>query len=610
MDQDDDLQIRNGCTDAEVLTTASDTTSDPEIPVFFSKSAAKKYQKGLKAQALQAAKAAKKAEMAATPSRYTLPADASCEDMRIDYIQQEKDKFDAYALDWAAGETTASDTTSDPEIPVFFSKSAAKKYQKGLKAQALQAAKAAKKAEMAATPSRYTLPADASCDNLSGDTTIREGTLKKLIEEDGLGVLAAGKGATSGYVKCPLCNAKTTQFKKFAYGRGFTMHLQSVHPMEDHAQAVLDSRASLTAPGFSKNGEKATNYADSLPIACAAAKRGDLKALQDMRIDYIQQEKDKFGANALDWAAGEGYLPCVHFLAPHMHWCTQSKQPIRRRDGKSCLHWSCRNGHIEVTQYLLEHLYLSNDALVRISTGDGTSPTQLAAFGGHVSILQWIYHTYGPHALPEENRVLDLFSHTNNWGCFPEHFVCMSPKLNQALLRFFIESVHEGSFGSAAAMFFASVNTEGMTPVHKWLLHLEKSKKEDFDGCLLLFHELLAHLPGGPTDLPPPPEGIHAFVLERIRKSDVLTSEQKEMIKSFIPSITVSRNKERYRTLGLKEKSCPSDDDVKKAYYSLCLLYHPDRQSGKDGWEKEAAKNTFERIQEAYETLSENSGQM
>jgi len=506
----------------------------------------------------------------------------------------------------AEAATSASDTASDPEVPVFFSKNATKKFRKGLKVQALQAAKAAKKVEMMAKP-RYIRSADTSRDNVSGDTTIREGTLKKLIEEDGLCVLAAGKGATSGYVRCPLCSVKTTQFKKFAYGRGFAMHLQAAHPMEDHARAVLDSRASLTAPGFTKNGQKAVNYAESLPSACAAAKRGDMETLQGMRIDYIQQERDKFGANALDWAAGEGHMHCVRYLVPHLMLSTQTKQPIRRRDGKSCLHWSCRNGHVEVTQYLLEHLYLSNDALVRVGTGDGTSPTQLAAFGGHVSILQWIYDTYGPQSLPEEARVLELFTHTNNWGCFPEHFVCMSPKLNAELIRFFVISVHEGSFSNAAAMFFTSVNTEGMTPVHKWLLHFEKAKKEDFEECLLLFAELLQHLPGGVPELPPPPEGIHAFVSERIRKSDILTSEQKKNIKSFIPSITVNPNKEYYRILGLRESARPSDEDVKKAYHALCLLYHPDRQSRKDGWEKEAAKNTFERMQEAYEKVSGNS---
>ena len=88
----------------------------------------------------------------------------------------------------------------------------------------------------------------------------------------------------------------------------------------------------------------------------------------------------------------------------------------------------------------------------------------------------------------------------------------------------------------------------------------------------------------------------------------ILTHDQKEIIESFIPSITVSQHKAHYRVLGLEEKNRPSDEDVKKAYYALCLLYHPDKQLGKDEWQKEAAKNTFERIQEAYDTLSVNQG--
>lgn len=510
--------------------------------------------------------------------------------------------------------SSSSDTASDAEVPAFASKNAAKKYHKGLKVQALQATKSAKKAAatFAGATRHAPLPIPAAGDeytsSLSSGTSVREGNLKKLIVEDGLCVLAAGKGSTSGYVKCPLCNVKTAQFKKFAYGRGFTMHLQAVHPMEDHVQAVLDSRASLTAPGFTKNGKVATNYAESLPAACAAAKKGSLADLLAMSIDKIRQERDKFGANALDWAAGEGHIDCVRYLVPHMPLSREAKQPARRRDGKSCLHWSCRNGHIDVTQYLLEHLYLSNDALVLTGTGDGTSPVQLAAFGGHVSMLQWIFDTFGSHLSPEEFQVSNLFSHVNSWGCYPQHFVCMSPKCSEPLLRFFIRCVHEGDVCNAAAMFFASVNTEGMTPVHKWLLHLEKSKKEDLEGCLLVFKELLLHVPGGASELPPPPEGIHLFILERIRKSVILTRDQKEIIESFIPSITVSQHKAHYHVLGLEEKNRPSDEDVKKAYYALCLLYHPDKQLGKDEWQKEAAKNTFERIQEAYDKLSVNQG--
>jgi hypothetical protein len=85
--------------------------------------------------------------------------------------------------------------------------------------------------------------------------TVRDGTLKKvIIEQDGLDISSAGRGSTSGFVKCSLCNVKSN--KVYAFGRGFSMHLHALHryPTDDHVLAVRDSAPSLTAPGFSKNG--------------------------------------------------------------------------------------------------------------------------------------------------------------------------------------------------------------------------------------------------------------------------------------------------------------------------------------------------------------------
>lgn len=42
----------------------------------------------------------------------------------------------------------------------------------------------------------------------------------------------------------------------------------------------------------------------------------------------------------------------------------------------------------------------------------------------------------------------------------------------------------------------------------------------------------------------------------------------------------------------------------------MALTFHPDRMTHAEGWEKDAAENTFKRVSEAYEILSEKRGFM
>ena len=49
-------------------------------------------------------------------------------------------------------------------------------------------------------------------------------------------------------------------------------------------------------------------------------------------------------------------------------------------------------------------------------------------------------------------------------------------------------------------------------------------------------------------------------------------------------------------------------EDIKKAYRILARQYHPDKQGGMEGWQREAASNTFKLVGEAYEVLSEKIG--
>ena len=73
------------------------------------------------------------------------------------------------------------------------------------------------------------------------------------------------------------------------------MHLQVIHPTADHAQAIKDSKSTLTAPGYDRRGERVQGYKESLPQACALAKVGDLIELQKLNVDTIKRERDKYG---------------------------------------------------------------------------------------------------------------------------------------------------------------------------------------------------------------------------------------------------------------------------------------------------------------------------
>ena len=200
---------------------------------------------------------------------------------------------------------------------------------------------------------------------------------KQIIAQDGLTLCDAGRGVLSGYVNCPLCNVKSR--KKFAFGRGFTMHLAAIHPNEDHVKAVLDSRASLTPPGLDKQGKKAVSYKDTLPPACLAARHGKLDELEKLDPAAICEERDKFGANALI-ASGGGHLECVKFLVPIMPLEKYTKQWLDVEMARvACIG---AVGMATLTRLSICCITCTNDdALVTLGTGDGTTPLQLAFFG-------------------------------------------------------------------------------------------------------------------------------------------------------------------------------------------------------------------------------------
>ena len=64
----------------------------------------------------------------------------------------------------------------------------------------------------------------------------------------------------------------------------------------------------------------------------------------------------------------------------------------------------------------------------------------------------------------------------------------------------------------------------------------------------------------------------------------------------------MSQKRDYYEVLGVSKNA--SNDELKRAFRKLSMLYHPDRQVGKSDTEKKEAEDKFKEITEAYEVLS------
>ena len=64
----------------------------------------------------------------------------------------------------------------------------------------------------------------------------------------------------------------------------------------------------------------------------------------------------------------------------------------------------------------------------------------------------------------------------------------------------------------------------------------------------------------------------------------------------------MSQKRNYYEVLGVSKNA--SNDELKRAFRKLSMLYHPDRQAGKSDTEKKEAEDKFKEISEAYEVLS------
>ena len=86
-------------------------------------------------------------------------------------------------------------------------------------------------------------------------------------------------------------------------------------------------------------------------------------------------------------------------------------------------------------------------------------------------------------------------------------------------------------------------------------------------------------------------------VIQRISSYFRISSREFEQIKSLFYKDTSSF----YKVLGIEESA--TNDEVKKAYRKMAVKHHPDKFNQLGEEQQKAAKNMFQKIQEAYEHI-------
>lgn len=242
-----------------------------------------------------------------------------------------------------------------------------------------------------------------------------------------------GRAETAGTVKCPLCSVRRQ--KRFARGRGLRMHIAEAHADVDLAEATAAIRLA--------NATVMTVTKSELPLACRAARDGDVALLRRLRTDNAWdpagEPVDKHGYRPVHWAAGsrKGCLEfCLGFVSAQVVDATTRRERRQgKRGGRSLLHWAARNGVYANAALLLAP---PQNAPPNARTFDGTTPLMLALYGGAVDVAA---------LLLDSGASTDA---VNDWGCSDWHWAAMGEKPLAALQ--FLEQRCDGSLEHALAL--------------------------------------------------------------------------------------------------------------------------------------------------------------
>ena len=214
-------------------------------------------------------------------------------------------------------------------------------------------------------------------------------------------------------------------------------------------QKDCDTTTNMIKAGLDRNGQKATDYRQSLPPFLQAAAGGDLATLRAMvssDVEGLFTTKDRNGSTAEHWAAGSGHLECLRFLVEE----GKTQEPptkMRRREGKTSLHYAARNGHLDCIRYLVEERGYS----LRAASGDGTTPFHMACFGGNLAVVEYML----------ERESASIATEGNEWGCTAAHWMAMTKCTSVEVVRKMC------SLLLSKGVSFVQVQKQGHSPLHK-----------------------------------------------------------------------------------------------------------------------------------------------
>jgi ankyrin repeat protein len=312
-----------------------------------------------------------------------------------------------------------------------------------------------------------------------------------------------GRGALSGWTRCPLC--PPNRKKLFALGRGISAHLWAVHtpwnkkksktgkrqrsdqtgeteeesswkptPQEEEAWAVrvAEIAAKLEEEhqedlGVERSGKPSQSYRESLPPFIQAAADGNLEKVRSMvdqasdrdELSKLLSTRDRNGSTAEHWAAGGGHLCCLKFIFEKREQIHKNcslindavldrnaiGMKLRRRDGKTCLHYASRNGQLNCIQYLVEERGESVD----VRSGDGTTPLHLACYGAKPDTVNMLIK-YGANVKA-----------VNDWDCNAAHWTAMSQSQDGDTIERLCKILHNSGIS------FINRQKQGHSALHK-----------------------------------------------------------------------------------------------------------------------------------------------
>ena len=296
-----------------------------------------------------------------------------------------------------------------------------------------------------------------------------------------------GRGATAGWVRCPLCSARRQ--KRFARGRGLQMHLDAAHgdaTAAEKAAAVVAADAAGARSGARTGAEgwaAAAAAKRRVPAACAAARDGDVATLVALRasgaftgVDVAH--RDAHGYRAHHWAAGTagGALAWLLDVVParDVDALTRRERREGKRGSRSVLHWACRNGVAGHVALLLRR----GDADFEPSA-DGTTPLMLALYKGAVDCCE-LLHAAGARVLED----------ANDWRCDDAHWAAMGddPEPALAWLRGRVGApAWRDALGRAQAQghtVFHKAAQRGRAKALGWLLREAAAARADLSAAL------------------------------------------------------------------------------------------------------------------------------